>query len=108
MIADKLRYIFRKRSIISSTKKMYRGIKYPRIPLSTNDLYIQTTSGDRLDLLANQFYDDVRLWWVLSSANRGIIRSDSYAIKPGIEIRIPMNITAILKSFEVMNRVKFN
>jgi|TARA_Y100001963_G_scaffold41514_1_gene58163 hypothetical protein len=104
MLANRLRYIAKSKI---NGKRRFRGIKYPTIPPKSTDLYIMTTSGDRLDLLANQFYDDIRLWWVIAAANRGVIRVDSYAIKPGLELRIPLNITTILKEFELMNRRNF-
>ena len=85
------------------TKRYFKAIKYPPIPLSVDDLYVVTTSGDRLDLLANQFYNDVRLWWVISIANRDVIKRDSYAVSPGIEIRIPSNIKGILREYERIN-----
>ena len=39
------------------------------IPASVNDIYIQTTSVERLDKLANTFYNDPTLWWIIASAN---------------------------------------
>ena len=80
-----------------------KPIKYPEIPLSIDDIYVKTTSGDRLDLLANQFYGDVGLWWIISLANIEKIKRDSFALKPGIEIRIPVGIKRILKDFEKLN-----
>ena len=65
---------------------------------------VTTTHGDRLDLLANQFYNDVKLWWIIATANRNIIRKDSYSLKPGLEIRIPFNINKILSDFEQINK----
>jgi len=88
----------------SKGKRYYQPLKYPNIPLSSNDIYILTTVGDRLDSLANQFYHDVRLWWIIANANPQIIRRDSYSLKPNLEVRIPSNITQILKSFEQINR----
>ena len=84
-------------------KRYYKNIKYPEIPLSFDDIYITTTSGDRLDLFAHQFYQDVDLWWVITTANPDIIRRDSFALKPGIEIRIPQDINNILDVFEKLN-----
>ena len=98
---DRLKYISQ---IRKKKTRAYRIIKYPEIPLSINDLYVVTTAGDRLDLLANQFYNDVRLWWVIANANRDIVRKDSYGLNPGLEIRIPSNITKILKDFENINK----
>ena len=85
-------------------KRIYKPLKYPDISLSKNDLYIKTVIGDRLDSLANQFYNDVRLWWVISVANPHIMRRDSYALKPNLEIRIPSNISKIKDDFKELNR----
>ena len=85
-------------------KSYYQPLRYPFIPLSSDDLYILTSVGDRLDSLANQFYNDVRLWWIISSANPHIVRRDSYALKPNLEIRIPANMSKILKDFEKLNK----
>ena len=52
-------------SPIKEKKRFYSTVRYPEIPLDIQDLYIITVSGDRLDLLANQFYKDIRLWmWI--------------------------------------------
>ena len=83
--------------------RYYPKLKYPEIPLSIGDIYVITTVGDRLDLLANQFYGDVGLWWIISLANIEKIKRDSFALKPGIEIRIPVGIKRILKDFEKLN-----
>ena len=87
----------------SDRKKYYKPIKYPPIPLSVSDLYVITSDRDRLDLLANQFYNDVDLWWIIANANTNI-RRDSYALKPGIEIRIPQNIQSITEKFVELNK----
>ena len=99
---NRLAYIGTKKK--PNTKKYFKPIKYPKIPLNINDIYVITVAGDSLDLLANQFYRDIRLWWIISIANRDIIRRDSYALKPGLEIRIPNNISGILKEFEILNK----
>ena len=87
-------------------KRYYKPLRYPEIPLDIQDLYIITVSGDRLDLLANQFYNDVRLWWIIPSANPDKVRRDSYALQPGIELRVPTNQDAIIKEFERINKVQ--
>tara|TARA_A100001391_G_scaffold180974_1_gene146692 strand:- start:202 stop:516 length:315 start_codon:yes stop_codon:yes gene_type:complete len=84
-------------------KRYYKPLRYPDVPLTINDLYVITTSGDRLDLLAHRFYKDIRLWWIIAIANRDIIRKDSYSVKPGLEIRIPQNINKIVQDFENLN-----
>ena len=90
--------------ISSDRKRYYKNFKYPEIPLSFNDTYITTVSGDRLDLLADQFLGDVDYWWVISIANPDVIRRDSFNLKPGIEIRIPKDIENILEEFETLNK----
>lgn len=79
-------------------------LKYPEIPLSVNDIYVITLDGDRLDLMANQFYEDTRLWWIIAQANPNILRRDSYNVSAGLEIRIPREINNILKNFEQLNK----
>jgi len=85
-------------------KRYYQPLRYPSIPLSSNDIYILTSIGDRLDSLANQFYNDVRLWWIIAIANPDIIKRDSYSLNPNLEIRIPSNMSQILKDFEKINK----
>lgn len=91
-----------------SKRRYYKPLKYPPIPLDIDDIYIITTVGDRLDLLANQFYGDVRLWWLIASANMDIVRRDSFALKTGLEIRIPVNVEDILTDFEEINNKQNN
>ena len=67
-MADKLRRIRIKRDRVKNIR-YYKNIEYPEIPISENDIYILSKSTDRLDLLAKDYYNDVRLWWVISKAN---------------------------------------
>ena len=89
-----------------NNKRYFKYIKYPNIPLSVNEIYAVTVEGDRLDLIANQFYNDVDLWWIITTANPDIIRRDSFNLKPGLEIRIPdpNRVNNILRSFEQLNK----
>ena len=98
---SRLNYITNKRT---TDKRYYTNLKYPEIPLSVNDLYIITTSGDRLDSLAYEFFNDTDLWWVITTANPDIIRRDSFSLKPGLEIRIPNNVQGIIEAFEALNK----
>ena len=83
------------------------SIKYALSCEFISDIYVTTVKGDRLDNLAYQFYQDVRLWWIIANANRDIIRRDSFGLKPGLEIRIPSNITKILYDFELINKISY-
>ena len=79
-------------------------LKYPPIPLDSRDLYLITSIGDRLDTLANVFYKDTRYWWIIANANPSIVNRGSYALKAGIEIRIPTNTSQIISDFEESNK----
>ena len=99
---NRIKSALTKRSL--NLKRYYKPLKYPTIPLNSDDLYITTTIGDRLDLLAYQFYKDTRLWWVIMNANVGIIRRDSFSLKPNLQIRIPKDIDKIVGDFEDLNQ----
>ena len=88
----------------SNRKRIYKALKYPEIPLSINDLYVITNDGDRLDLLANQFYQDVDMWWIIATANPGVVKRDTFNLKPGLEIQIPTNQQDIMQEFEELNK----
>jgi phage tail protein X len=83
--------------------RAYTTVRYPEIPLSVNDIYVITQKGDRFDLLANQYYSDKSLWWIISTANTNLIQNS--LIPPvGIQIRIPTDISGILNSYQKLNR----
>ena len=84
-------------------KSYYKNIRYPEVPLRTNDIYIITKDGDRLDLLAHQFYGDVDLWWIIAISNIGKVRRDSFFIKPGLQIRIPNSKEEIIEKYKELN-----
>jgi hypothetical protein len=83
----------------------YQTVKYPEIPLSVNDIYVITTLGDRLDLLAQQFYNDVNLYWIISSANPDALNLGSLFIAPGTELRIPTDVSTIKFLFNQLNNI---
>ena len=83
-------------------KPYYKGKQYPNIPLSENDIYIITTVGDRLDLLAYNYYNDSTLWWVISMSNNNITKGSLFPT-PGTQLRIPQNINKVLKIIEDAN-----
>jgi hypothetical protein len=81
----------------------YRNTKYPEIPLSENDIYVLTDFGDRLDLLANQFYSDVTLYWIIAAANPNEVSFGSLFVDEGTQLRIPINISSIVDSYIELN-----
>jgi hypothetical protein len=99
--------------IKSDNIQYYQTTKYPEIPLSNNDIYLYTVQGDRFDILANQYYKDQSLWWIISIANTAIagtnlptdLPQDSLLIPEGSQIRIPSNYPEIVNSFKMLNNL---
>jgi hypothetical protein len=87
----------------STGTRYYRDNKYPRIPLSVNDIYVITTIGDRFDLLALQYYSDSSLWWIISIANETLSQNSLY-IPVGSQIRIPTDVSSILTNYRSLNQ----
>jgi nucleoid-associated protein YgaU len=87
----------------SEGTRYYRDNKYPRIPLTINDIYVITTIGDRFDLLALQYYNDPSLWWVISSANENLPQNSLY-IPVGTQLRIPTDVSEILTNYRSLNQ----
>ena len=83
-------------------REVYSSRVYPNIPLRDDDIYVATELGDRLDTLANYFYDDSSLWWIISTANNDIPQSSLY-LPEGVQIRIPADVTIAINNFEAIN-----
>jgi len=73
---------------------------FPTIPATTSDTFIITTSSDRLDKLANIFYEDVSLWWVIAAAN-GLGKGTLF-VPENTTIRIPVD-RSIQENVEEVN-----
>ena len=86
-------------------EEYFRPNFYPTIPEEETDIYVITEFGDRLDLLAMQFYNDVTLYWIISSANPEVMNLGSLTIKEGTQLRIPMNISQIIAEYKNLNSV---
>lgn len=85
------------------TKKKYLGsVLYPKIKPNDNDMYIISQQSDRLDILANKYYNDESLWWIIAVANN--LNDASLSIEPGIQMRIPSNVSKILSDLEKINK----
>lgn len=87
------RYKFQRKRKRPDGKEVYTTTIYPNIPLRDDDLYIATETGDRLDTLANQFYNDPNLWWIIATANN--IHSAVFGFSDGTILRIPQNFIQI-------------
>ena len=74
---------------VDETLKFFGTHQNIEIPLTTEDTFHTTTSAEigRLDLIAFEEYDNVKLWWVIARAND--IKDPLFEPKAGTVIRIP-------------------
>jgi nucleoid-associated protein YgaU len=86
-------------------KPYYKSRFYPNIPLSESDVYVITTVGDRLDSLAFSYYNDPTLWWIIAMANNNATKGALYPV-PGTQLRIPVNVTAVINQYNQFNKVR--
>jgi nucleoid-associated protein YgaU len=89
-------------------RKTDAGVRYyvnkifPYISPEDDDYYIITVEGDRLDLLANQYYGDSSLWKVIAIANNNVNKGSIFPPR-GIQLRIPHNYNRVLELIEENN-----
>ena len=92
-----------RRDIGNNRKQYYKYLKYPTIPPSVDDVYITTSVGDRLDLLAFRFYGDVTLYWIIALANPNIVGFGTLFIPRGSQLRIPIDISDVIDAYNRIN-----
>ena len=99
-MADRYRNI---KEVTTSDNVRYKlNAIYPEIPLSQDDYYVISTGGDRYDTLAQKFYKDHTLWWIIASANNS--ERASLIVEPGVQLRIPANKEYILQLYSEVNK----
>lgn len=81
-------------------KRVYKPTIYPKIPIKDSDVFIYPKFGDRLDNLAQKYYGDVSLWWIIAKANN--LDAAHIGLEVDTQIRIPMEITSILNKLKDM------
>lgn len=84
-------------------KSVYVTSRYPEVPVTSDDIYVYTVQGDRFDVLAQQYYKNSSLWWVISIANTDKLPQNSLVIPEGIQIRIPAFYAGIISAFNTIN-----
>jgi hypothetical protein len=84
-----------------SKKQVTKPVLYPSIPRAVGDIYVQTSPADRLDLIAYKYYGSPGYYWILAEANG--IGKGSMNIPVGMQLRIPQNLTEILREYQLLN-----
>ena len=88
-------------NVAKDGRRYRRNPLYPQIPVSSQDIYIIATEGDRYDTLALQFYGDSKLWWIIASANN--MTKASLVLPPGEQIRIPASKEQAIELYNAIN-----
>ena len=76
-------------------KRYYKSGVLRGIPLKDTDIFIVPVDGDRLDGLAQRYYGNSSLWWIIAQANK--ISRGQIGLNPERRIRIPIEIDDIIK-----------
>jgi hypothetical protein len=82
-------------------KRVFRPTMYPKIPIQDSDVFIYPKFGDRLDTLAQKYYEDTSLWWIIAKANN--LDEAHIGLEVDKQIRIPINITFIINILKDMS-----
>lgn len=82
-------------------KRYYVPTIVPNIPIKDTDVFIYPREGDRLDTLAQKYYGDSNLWWIIAKANE--LNRGQIGLNPDVKIRIPTFINDILESVRISN-----
>jgi phage tail protein X len=84
-------------------QQVYKTATLPDAVPSIDDIYVMTTPGDRLDLLAYQYYGNQSYWWIIANANPDV-KKGTMALDGGIQLRIPTNPQDIITDFRNLNK----
>ena len=85
----------------SFVKKDANGARYyapsfvSNIPLKDSDIFIFPHDGDRLDMLAQRYYNDSTLWLIIAKANE--ISDGKMGVSAEERLRIPTEISDLIQ-----------
>ncbi len=83
-------------------KRVQSSTIYPPIIAQDGDIYIITTYNDSLDNIAQAFYGDPALWWIIAEANA--LGKGSLKVPAGVQLFIPNNFEKIENDINSLNR----
>lgn len=86
----------------SDNRRVVRTTVYPQIKRHNDDIYVLTVAGDTLYALADKYYGSVNYYWIIGEANENLEKA-TQNIPPGLQLRIPSQLSKILRDFEDLN-----
>ena len=95
------RYDNTTKKINKKGKRVFRPTMYPKISLKDSDIFIYPKFGERLDTLAQKYYQDVSLWWIIAKANN--LDQAHIGLETDKQLRIPLDITSVINRLKNMS-----
>ena len=89
------RYLNNETKKTGEGKTVYKTKRLKTIPVKNDDIYVASLTGDRLDLLSNQYYGSPASWWIIANANN--IHDGKLGLKDGTILRIPKDYAEITR-----------
>ena len=83
-------------------KRFRKNTLYPKILPKNTDVIYMTQERDRWDSLANSYYNDTSLWWIIARANSKHFKG-TLACPVAVYIVIPTEIGDVLNELERLN-----
>ena len=81
--------------------RYYKPTIVPNIPVKDTDIFVYPLYGDRFDSMAQRYYDDSNLWWIIAKAND--VSDGKISPNPLKKLRIPTEIEPILEAVTKSN-----
>tara|TARA_R100001377_G_C3145087_1_gene94153 strand:+ start:31 stop:324 length:294 start_codon:yes stop_codon:yes gene_type:complete len=79
-------------------KRYYKPTIVPNIPIKDTDIFVFPIFGDRFDTMAQRYYKDSNLWWIIAKANE--VSNGKISPDPLKKLRIPTEIDEILNAVD--------
>jgi|TARA_B100001094_G_scaffold258450_1_gene258254 hypothetical protein len=81
--------------------RYYRPTIVPNIPIKDSDIFVYPVYGERFDNMAQRYYGDSNLWWIIAKANE--LSKGDIAPKSDVKLRVPTVIEDILEAVHNSN-----
>ena len=81
--------------------RYYKPTIVPNIPIKDSDIFVYPVFGDRFDTMAQRYYGDSNLWWIIAKANE--LSNGQISPSSDKKLRSPRVIDDILASVNLSN-----
>ena len=85
----------------SRVAKRTQIVEKKKKTIKDSDIFVYPVYGDRFDTMAQRYYENSNLWWIIAKANE--ISDGRIAPDPLVKLRIPTEIEDILQSISEAN-----